>query len=58
MNPDLDKGMVADCEVEWAGQWFEAKILKTEKDRWFIHYLGWAKKWDEWVTKERIRLKK
>jgi len=58
MNPNLDKGMVADCEVEWAGAWYEAKILKTEKDRWFIHYLGWPSNWDEWVTKERIRLKK
>jgi hypothetical protein len=57
-NPDLDKGMVADCEVEWGGQWFDAKVLKKEKDRWFIHYIGWGSNWDEWVTKERIRFKK
>jgi hypothetical protein len=56
-NPDVDKGMVADCEVLWGGQWFEAKVLKTEKDRWFIHYIGWANNWDEWVGKDRIRFK-
>src|SRR5262249_44067653 len=34
-DPNLDKGVVADCDVEWAGEWFEAKVLKTEKNRWF-----------------------
>jgi hypothetical protein len=54
----LDAGMKPDCEVESQGQWWEAKVMKKEKDRWYIHYVGWGKEWDEWVTKERIRFKK
>jgi hypothetical protein len=50
--------MKPDCEVEWGGTWFPAKILKTEKDRWFIHYVGWPSHWDEWVDQKRIRFKK
>lgn len=56
--PGLDAGMKPDCEVEWGGTWFPAKILKTEKDRWFIHYVGWPSNWDEWVDQKRIRFKK
>ena len=52
--------MKADSEVEWQGQWFPAKVLKKEKDkdRWYIHYIGYEKSWDEWVGKERIKFKK
>src|SRR5262249_23079822 len=36
----LDPGMKPDCEVEWQGTWWDAKVMKKEKDRWFIHYVG------------------
>jgi hypothetical protein len=54
----LDPGMKPDCEVEWQGTWWDAKVMKKEKDRWYIHYVGWGKEWDEWVGKERIKFKK
>jgi hypothetical protein len=47
-----------DCKVEWQGTWHDAKVLKTEKDRWLIHYVGYEESWDEWVKKDRIRLEK
>ncbi|KAF4529002.1 hypothetical protein B566_EDAN017431 [Ephemera danica] len=37
---------------------YQAKCLKTEfKDktyRYFIHYAGWNKNWDEWVPESRV----
>ena len=46
-----------DCKVEWRGRWYDAKVLKTEEHRWFIHYVEDDDSWDEWVGKERIRFK-
>jgi hypothetical protein len=42
-------------EVEWGGTWWTAEVLKEEAGRYYIHYIGWADNWNEWVTKERIR---
>ena len=47
-----------DCKVEWQGAWYDAKVLKTEPDRWLIHYIDYDDSWDEWVGKDRIRLEK
>ncbi|XP_074584907.1 LOW QUALITY PROTEIN: protein MRG1-like [Curcuma longa] len=37
---------------------YEAKVQKAEirKDEWryFVHYLGWNKNWDEWVPADRL----
>ncbi|XP_076350196.1 mortality factor 4-like isoform X2 [Tachypleus tridentatus] len=37
---------------------YEAKCMKTQvKDKqmkYFIHYSGWNKNWDEWVTESRV----
>jgi mortality factor 4-like protein 1 len=37
---------------------YEAKLLKTQvKDRtvkYYIHYAGWSKNWDEWVGESRV----
>ncbi|KAH1133645.1 hypothetical protein GLYMA_05G099000v4 [Glycine max] len=37
---------------------YEAKVQKAEirKSEWkyFVHYLGWSKNWDEWVGEERL----
>lgn len=30
------------------------KIKPTEKTMYFVHYLGWHKKWDEWVGMRRV----
>lgn len=50
--------MKPDCKVEWQGAWYDAKVLKTEQDRWLIHYIDYDDSWDEWVGKDRIRLEK
>src|SRR5262245_38706226 len=54
----IDAKMEADCEVEWNGVRYPAKVIKKENDRWFIHYIGFQDNWDEWVGKDRIRFKK
>ncbi|KAL5075510.1 hypothetical protein RYX36_014494, partial [Vicia faba] len=37
---------------------YEAKVQKAEirKNEWryFVHYLGWKKNWDEWVGESRL----
>ncbi|GAB2282656.1 Protein mrg1 [Dionaea muscipula] len=37
---------------------YAAKVLKAEirKNEWkyFVHYLGWSKNWDEWVIGDRL----
>ncbi|KAI3991179.1 hypothetical protein MKX01_022400 [Papaver californicum] len=30
------------------------KVDDTEEKRYFVHYLGWNKNWDEWVGPERL----
>jgi hypothetical protein len=52
----LDAGVMPDCDVEWHGVWYPAKLLKTEKDKYSIHYVGYDASWDEWVGKDRIRM--
>jgi hypothetical protein len=42
-------------EVLWHGEWYSARVLRTEGERYYIHYLGEDDSWDEWVGKERIR---
>ncbi len=44
------------AEVEWGGTWWPAEVLETKGDKYYIHYTGWDKTWDEWVGKDRIRL--
>jgi tetratricopeptide (TPR) repeat protein len=41
--------------VESKGKWYKAAIVKAEDARSFIHYIGYAETWDEWVTPDRIR---
>jgi hypothetical protein len=44
------------AEVEWHGTWWAAEVVKTNGDRYYIHYTGWDKSWDEWVGPDRIRM--
>ncbi|HEY1861497.1 MAG TPA: Tudor-knot domain-containing protein [Gemmataceae bacterium] len=43
------------AEVEWQGTWWAAQVVKTNGDRYYIHYTGWDNSWDEWVGPDRIR---
>ncbi len=40
--------------VSWKNNWYLAKILKTKRKRYYIHYVGWDKMYDEWVTMGRM----
>ncbi|KAL8261096.1 hypothetical protein R6Q59_025145 [Mikania micrantha] len=35
---------------------YEAKVLEVDstKERFFVHYQGWSKNWDEWVGMDRL----
>ncbi len=49
-------GIEPDCKVEWQGRWYDAKVVKTETDRWWIRYVDYDESWNEWVGQDRIRL--
>lgn len=42
-------------EIEWKGSWYPGVILKTDGDRYFIHYDNYDDSWNEWVTLKRLR---
>jgi hypothetical protein len=42
-------------EVQWQGDWYEARVLKVEGGVHFIHYVEDDSSWDEWVPSSRIR---
>jgi hypothetical protein len=42
-------------EVEWKGQWYPATVVREEKGKFYVHYVGYGPEWDEWVGKDRIR---
>ena len=42
-----DEGLEADCEVEWHGDWWAARLLEKKDGRFKIHYLGYGSSWDE-----------
>jgi len=44
------------CEVQWKGTWYKSKVLEIKDGKYKIHYEGWDKKWDEWVTTKRMRV--
>jgi hypothetical protein len=43
--------------VEWGGRWWDARVLKAEKGRYYVTYSGWGSGSDEWVGPARIRRK-
>ena len=36
--------------VDWDGEEYTGKVVKVEEGKVLIHFDGWAKKYDEWVT--------
>lgn len=52
-RPKVDERII--CEHK--GWKYEARVLKIEEDRpdkYFVHYQGWNKNWDEWVDDRRV----
>ncbi|KAA8531649.1 hypothetical protein F0562_006634 [Nyssa sinensis] len=59
--PDSNSGLFSEGEKVLAyhgPRIYEAKVQKAEfrKKEWryFVHYLGWNKNWDEWVGMDRL----
>jgi hypothetical protein len=46
----LNKGDLIDAKDD-RGKWCVAEIVNVdmEKNSIFIHYIGWADKWNEWI---------
>ena len=42
-------------QVMWKGDFYDAKILKSESGRFFIHYIKDDDSWDEWVDLSRMK---
>lgn len=30
-------------------QWLEAQVVQVRNNQAFVHYNGWANRWDEWI---------
>lgn len=53
-----EKRIGARLEVLDEGKWYCGFVKKVRDDQFFIHYYGWPKSEEEWVTKDRIRKQK
>lgn len=42
-------------KAKWGKKWWNAHVLKVSGKRYYIHYDGYGKKWDEWVGLGRIK---
>lgn len=45
-------------EILWVNSWWPGKILEINGDKYKVHYNNYPSSYDEWVTKERIRVDK
>lgn len=43
-------------EVNWKGGWYPARVLQVRGSVHQVHYEGYSKVWDEWVSVRRIRV--
>ncbi len=41
--------------VRWAGRWYPAMIVHKSGPHYYVRYLGWSARWNEWVGRDRIR---
>lgn len=42
-------------KVKWKGEWYNARVLSQQGDKFRIHYMGYGPEWDETVTRDRVR---
>ena len=42
-------------KVTWKGVVYDAVVTKMDGDKTCVHYVGYGKRWDECVTKDRLR---
>jgi hypothetical protein len=51
----LDFGSRVEAEVEWQGKWCPANVLRTQKDKTLVHFVGYTDSWNEWIGNDRLR---
>ena len=56
LNWIIKIGDLMDVKDYW-GHWYCSVITKIKNEKVFVHYIGWANRWDEWVDISRITLK-
>lgn len=37
-------------------RWYESAIIDEAAGSYFVHYIGWENKWDEWICKGSSRI--
>lgn len=53
-----EKRLGTRLEILDEGKWYTGFVKKVNGDQFLIHYYGWPKSEEEWVTKDRIRKQK
>lgn len=57
VTADTNVGLGAYLQVERDGDWYEATVQELHDDGTFgVHYDGWDSRYDEDVTRDRMRL--
>ena len=54
-NGEPEEGLWRRVEAQWKGKWYPAQVIGVSGEQSRIHYVGFEKKWDEWVPADRIR---
>eukprot|EP00466_Bigelowiella_natans_P014773 jgi/Bigna1/126059/aug1.2_g767 len=56
---DLERGDLVDAK-DTMKKWYEAEVIecRSEDNTVFVHYVGFSKKWDEWLNINSSRLAK
>jgi hypothetical protein len=45
-------------EAQYEEKWYPAKVLQVKGGAHLVHYTGFGAEYDEWVSSDRIRLRK
>jgi hypothetical protein len=45
------------CDASWNDSWYEIEVLQAKDGKYFVHWRGYGKESDEWLSRDRIRRK-
>ena len=54
---EWEAGFICDA-LDRFGGWYEAKIMEVEESRVKVHFMGWNRKYDEWMPKDSEKMAK
>lgn len=55
---EMEKLHVKDCVLAKDGtddEWYKAKVLKVDQDRYYVHYMGYNASHDKWVKATEVK---